>query len=114
MTYLVLAADYLDYSLMDPRGDEFDRTSLPDGLAAQLESWNRDYQSVIPLAMERRAEQDVADRIQALDRVGQELARLIARTLPAIREVSYYSEGLLRRLDARTGDGKSNGDDGRT
>jgi hypothetical protein len=98
MTYLVLSADYMDYSLRDPVGEEVDRSTIPSALTAMLEGWNREYQSVIPLSMERRAEPDAARRIEALDRAGQELARLVAQTLPQIREVEYYSEGLLRRL----------------
>jgi hypothetical protein len=98
MKYLTLSADYLDYSLKDDSGEPVDRALIPPGILEELEAWNVDYQSIIPLSVEERASKEVLDKIQSLDSRGVSLAMVVANSIPSAPRATYYSEGLLRRL----------------
>jgi hypothetical protein len=93
MQYLVLAADYLDYSLREVDGDQIDRDQLPMTIREALAAWNAKYQRIIPMSMSARVE--VADVISDLDTEGLSLAKRIASAIGDCK-VTYYSEGNLR------------------
>lgn len=93
-----LAADYLDYNLRDAAGDEIDRTLLPASLRDALDAWNAAYQTVVKLDASQREAAPTAAVIDDLDRRGQELAASIKQGREDVKEVRYYSEGLLRYL----------------
>jgi len=98
MKYLTLSADYIDYSLKDDSGEPLDRALIPSDVLGELRAWNADYQSIILLSVEERASQDVFDKIQHLDVRGVSLAAIVADSVSGAPKVTYYSEGLLRRL----------------
>jgi hypothetical protein len=98
MKYLTLSADYLDYSLQGDSGEPVDRALIPPDIVGELEDWNADYQSIIPLPTEERASKEILDKIQHLDSRGVCLAANVASSIPGAPKAIYYSEGLLRRL----------------
>jgi hypothetical protein len=65
-------------------------------LSARLRNWVSKYERITPLdeseRMTRRAE------IKALDEEGLGLARTIQKALGETAKVSYFSEGLLKRI----------------
>ena len=95
MRYLVLSADYLDFSIRDVADGEIDRGGLSTELSQALLAWNSDYQSIIRLTVNERSREDVREQIGELDRRGKMLAQRLASDLPDVREVRYYSEGKL-------------------
>jgi|GEM_PF-3533391 len=98
MKYLVLTADYGDYSLRSEFEEDAQiRRLLCTELQVRLERWNESYQAVVHLPEADRASDRVAAQIRQLDTEGLALANAIATELrPA--KVKYFSEGLLRHL----------------
>ncbi|MEU1883356.1 hypothetical protein ABZ470_39135 [Streptosporangium sp. NPDC020072] len=95
MRYLVLSADYLDFSIRDVADGEIDRDGIPAELQDQLRDWNSDYQSIVALGDVDRSEAAVAEQIANLDQRGKVLAGALASILLNVGEVRYYSEGKL-------------------
>ena len=93
MRYLLLSADYHDFSIRDVADGEVGRDELPAELQDQLRDWNGDYQSVITLGEGGRSEAAVVEQIANLDQRGKALAGALTSTLPNVGEVRYYSEG---------------------
>lgn len=95
MRYLVLSADYFDFSIRDVADGEIDRDEIPAELQDQLRDWNGDYQPIVTLGDVDRSEAAVAEQIANLDQRGKVLAGALASILLNVREVRYYSEGKL-------------------
>ena len=96
--YLTLSADYGQLSLRDEREGQITpaQMGLPSDLLDALTAWNDEYQPIIPLgAGERR---QAASEIEALDQKGLQLAARLADACQEDAKVSYYSEGLGKRL----------------
>jgi hypothetical protein len=98
MKYLILSADYIDYSLKDDLGNSVDRMLMPRIIQDELEAWNVEYQLIIPLSIEERASRETRDKIRDLDSRGISLAAIIADSMADHPKVAYYSEGLMRRV----------------
>ena len=99
MRYITLASDFGGFSLRDDQGDVLDPDDLDlaSGLVQDLLEWNARYQTVIPMTPNERQDESVAALIAELDGIGLELANRVANSV-GDSKVSYYSEGLLRRL----------------
>jgi hypothetical protein len=95
MRYLVLSADYMDFSIRDTADGEVDRNELSVQLAEALRAWNAEYQSIVRLSPSERVSGDLPEQIAKLDRRGKALAEILASDLSDVREVRYYSEGKL-------------------
>lgn len=99
MRYLTLIADYTQSPVRDGEGRLVELADLEasDELIGQIEAWNSDYKSIIPLDPDQRSAPENADRIAGLDRRGLELVERLVSELRDVK-VGYFSEGLLRRL----------------
>lgn len=99
MRYLTLAADYTLSPLRDDHSGPVvpEEVGLSWDLGNQLRGWNDRYRAVIPLGVDDRQCQPVAELIDSLDEEGLRLAERIRLELGDVR-VRYFSEGHLRFL----------------
>jgi hypothetical protein len=98
MRYILIWADYMSTGLREEAGRAMTSSELglaPD-LSSRLKRWVERYEAITPLDEAERAGK--ADEIQALDKEGVDIARCIRDTLAPTAKVSYFSEGLLKRL----------------
>ncbi len=99
MRYLVLSADYFGY-LRDEFSGKFalDEVPLPQELVRRVEEWLNEYRPIISMNDKLRGLAGV--KIDALDATGKSLAIAIAANIRGGAKVKYFSEGLLRYLEA--------------
>jgi hypothetical protein len=96
MTYLTLSADYNGVVLRDISGTEVSCESLgiSKSTCVLLFDWNKKYQEIIPIGMEKRTEPANAQLIEELDNQARQLISIIISELNDVK-IRYYSEGLL-------------------
>lgn len=98
MRYLQVWADYMSTGLRDEFAGPIEPESLglDDALSRWLRDWVSRYETITPLGDEERAAR--AEEIAALDREGMGIAAAIQDVLQGDAKVSYFSEGLLKKL----------------
>lgn len=98
MRYILVWADYMSSGLRDEFEGEVDaeELGLPPALSHQIKNWVAKYQSITPLDGEERALKSA--EIDLLDQEGLRISKAIQSALGNAVKVSYFSEGLLRKL----------------
>jgi hypothetical protein len=97
---LTLSADYQRVGMRDANSGEVDLATLglPNEVLAELVAWNDRYQPIVAADVGDRSAEPLASLIGELDEAGRDLAARIGAAIDGPAKVSYYSEGMLRRL----------------
>lgn len=98
MRYVLVWADYMSTGLHDEFNGSLDPEviGLNDNLIRQLSDWVTRYENITPLTELERARR--VDEIKNLDDEGLEIARAVRTVLGNDGKVSYFSEGLLKKI----------------
>ena len=98
MRYLLVWADYMSTGLRDEYSGPIspEELGLDHELSKKFADWVNRYEGITPLDETERRHR--SDDIRALDEEGLALARAVRKALREETKVSYYSEGLLKKL----------------
>lgn len=94
--YLILAPDYTGSCIRDEFNGPIELSSLklPIDLENEINKWHLRYRKIIPLSDNERLLR--IHEIEALDKIGIELAKKIANSISDKIKIRYFSEGKLK------------------